>query len=67
MIFLVVVVGVVLGFFVFNVYLVKVFMGDMGLFVLGGVIVIIVILMKLEILLVIIGGVFVIEILFVIL
>lgn len=41
-----VVVGVVFGFLVFNVNLVKVFMGDIGLLVLGGVIVVVVILLK---------------------
>ncbi|MBB6175890.1 phospho-N-acetylmuramoyl-pentapeptide-transferase [Anoxybacillus tengchongensis] len=60
-IFSVAVVGSVLGFLVFNAHPAKVFMGDTGSLALGGAIVAIAILTKLEILLVIIGGVFVIE------
>lgn len=60
-IFSVAVVGAVLGFLVFNAHPAKVFMGDTGSLALGGAIVAIAILTKLEILLVIIGGVFVIE------
>jgi phospho-N-acetylmuramoyl-pentapeptide-transferase len=60
-IFAVAVVGAVLGFLVFNAHPAKVFMGDTGSLALGGAIVTIAILTKLEILLVLIGGVFVIE------
>ncbi|WP_058307909.1 phospho-N-acetylmuramoyl-pentapeptide-transferase [Gracilibacillus massiliensis] len=55
------VVGALLGFLVFNAHPAKVFMGDTGSLALGGAIAAIAILLKLEILLVIIGGVFVIE------
>lgn len=60
-IFAVAVVGAVLGFLVFNAHPAKVFMGDTGSLALGGAIAAIAILAKLEILLVLIGGVFVIE------
>lgn len=60
-IFSVAVVGAVLGFLVFNAHPAKVFMGDTGSLALGGAIVAVSILTKLEILLVIIGGIFVIE------
>ena len=60
-IFCVSVVGAVLGFLVFNAHPAKVFMGDTGSLALGGAIAAVAILTKLEILLVIIGGVFVIE------
>jgi phospho-N-acetylmuramoyl-pentapeptide-transferase len=60
-IFSVAVVGAVLGFLVFNAHPAKVFMGDTGSLALGGAIATIAILTKLELLLVIIGGVFVIE------
>lgn len=66
-IFSVAVVGAVLGFLVFNAHPAKVFMGDTGSLALGGAIATIAILLKLEILLVIIGLVFVIETLSVIL
>ncbi|MDM5213478.1 phospho-N-acetylmuramoyl-pentapeptide-transferase [Peribacillus sp. NJ4] len=66
-IFSVAVVGAVLGFLVFNAHPAKVFMGDTGSLALGGAIATIALLTKLEILLVIIGGVFVIETLSVIL
>ncbi|MGX6442040.1 phospho-N-acetylmuramoyl-pentapeptide-transferase [Neobacillus sp. K501] len=66
-IFSVAVVGAVLGFLVFNAHPAKVFMGDTGSLALGGAIATIAILTKLELLLVIIGGVFVIETLSVIL
>lgn len=59
--FSVAVVGAVLGFLVFNAHPAKVFMGDTGSLALGGAIAAVAILLKLEILLVIIGGVFVIE------
>lgn len=54
-------VGSLLGFLVFNAHPAKVFMGDTGSLALGGAIAAIAILSKMEILLVIIGGVFVIE------
>lgn len=66
-IFSVAVVGAVLGFLVFNAHPAKVFMGDTGSLALGGAIAAIAILTKLEVLLIIIGGVFVIETLSVIL
>ncbi|MET3698080.1 phospho-N-acetylmuramoyl-pentapeptide-transferase [Bacillus oleivorans] len=66
-IFSVAVVGAVLGFLVFNAHPAKVFMGDTGSLALGGAIAMISILTKLELLLVLIGGVFVIETLSVIL
>ncbi|MBY0097673.1 phospho-N-acetylmuramoyl-pentapeptide-transferase [Mesobacillus maritimus] len=66
-IFSVAVVGAVLGFLVFNAHPAKVFMGDTGSLALGGAIATIAILTKLEFLLIIIGGVFVVETLSVIL
>ncbi|MCM3587092.1 phospho-N-acetylmuramoyl-pentapeptide-transferase [Mesobacillus maritimus] len=66
-IFSVAVVGAVLGFLVFNAHPAKVFMGDTGSLALGGAIATVAILTKLEFLLLIIGGVFVIETLSVIL
>ncbi len=66
-IFAVAVVGSVLGFLVFNAHPAKVFMGDTGSLALGGAIATIAILTKLEFILIIIGGVFVIETLSVIL
>lgn len=66
-IFSVAVVGAVLGFLVFNAHPAKVFMGDTGSLALGGAIAALAILTKLEILLIVIGGVFVIETLSVIL
>lgn len=61
MIFTLAVVGALLGFLVFNAHPAKVFMGDTGSLALGGALAAVAILLKLEILLVIIGGVFVIE------
>ncbi|MCM3713101.1 phospho-N-acetylmuramoyl-pentapeptide-transferase [Halalkalibacter oceani] len=55
------VVGAVLGFLVFNAHPAKVFMGDTGSLALGGALAAIAIMTKLEILLIIVGGVFVIE------
>lgn len=55
------IVGAVLGFLVFNAHPAKVFMGDTGSLALGGAIAAVAILLKMEFLLVIIGGVFVIE------
>lgn len=66
-IFSVAVVGAVLGFLVFNAHPAKVFMGDTGSLALGGAIATVAILTKLEFLLLIIGGIFVIETLSVIL
>ncbi|QED47448.1 phospho-N-acetylmuramoyl-pentapeptide-transferase [Cytobacillus dafuensis] len=66
-IFSVAVTGALLGFLVFNAHPAKVFMGDTGSLALGGAIATIAILTKLEIILIIIGGVFVIETLSVIL
>jgi len=60
-IFALAVVGALLGFLVFNAHPAKVFMGDTGSLALGAAIAAIAILTKLEILLIIIGGVFVIE------
>ncbi|WP_339217776.1 phospho-N-acetylmuramoyl-pentapeptide-transferase [Ornithinibacillus sp. FSL M8-0202] len=60
-IFSLAVVGALLGFLVFNAHPAKVFMGDTGSLALGGAIAAVAILTKLEILLVIIGGVFVLE------
>ena len=60
-IFSVAIVGAVLGFLVFNAHPAKVFMGDTGSLALGGAIATIAIMTKLELLLIIIGGVFVVE------
>ncbi|WP_226658366.1 phospho-N-acetylmuramoyl-pentapeptide-transferase [Pseudalkalibacillus hwajinpoensis] len=60
-IFSVSVVGAVLGFLVFNAHPAKVFMGDTGSLALGGALAAVAIMTKLELLLVIVGGVFVIE------
>lgn len=60
-VFTLAIVGSLLGFLVFNAHPAKVFMGDTGSLALGGAIGAIAILTKLEILLVIIGGVFVLE------
>ncbi|WP_416151044.1 phospho-N-acetylmuramoyl-pentapeptide-transferase [Salipaludibacillus sp. HK11] len=59
--FSIAVVGAVLGFLVFNAHPAKVFMGDTGSLALGGGLAMIAILTKMELLLVVIGGVFVIE------
>ncbi|WYP25062.1 phospho-N-acetylmuramoyl-pentapeptide-transferase [Alkalihalobacillus sp. FSL W8-0930] len=55
------VVGAVLGFLVFNAHPAKVFMGDTGSLALGGAITGIAILSKMELMLILVGGVFVIE------
>ncbi|GAE24147.1 phospho-N-acetylmuramoyl-pentapeptide-transferas e [Halalkalibacter wakoensis JCM 9140] len=55
------IVGSVLGFLVYNAHPAKVFMGDTGSLALGGAIAAIAIMTKTEILLILIGGVFVIE------
>lgn len=54
-------VGAVLGFLVFNAHPAKVFMGDTGSLAIGGGLSAVAILTKTELLLVIIGGIFVIE------
>src|SRR5699024_5136924 len=59
--FSIAVVGALLGFLVFNAHPAKIFMGDTGSLALGGIIAAVAIIAKLEILLVIIGFVFVIE------
>ncbi|WAA10632.1 phospho-N-acetylmuramoyl-pentapeptide-transferase [Fervidibacillus albus] len=61
------IVGAVLGFLVFNAHPAKVFMGDTGSLALGGAIAAISMITRLEWLLIVIGGVFVIETLSVIL
>lgn len=60
-IFSLAVVGALLGFLVFNAHPAKVFMGDTGSLALGASIAAVAILTKLEVILVIIGGVFVLE------
>lgn len=60
-VFALTVIGALLGFLVFNAHPAKVFMGDTGSLSLGAAIAAIAILTKMEIILVIIGGVFVIE------
>lgn len=55
------VVGSLLGFLIFNAHPAKVFMGDTGSLALGGALAAVAMLTKSELLLVIIGGVFVIE------
>jgi len=59
-------IGAVLAFLVFNAHPAKVFMGDTGSLAIGGGITLVAVLLKEEVLLLIIGGVFVIEILSVI-
>ncbi len=59
-------IGAVLGFLVFNAHPAKVFMGDTGSLGIGGGIAAVAILTKTELLLLIIGGVFIIEIMSVI-
>ncbi|TGU73331.1 phospho-N-acetylmuramoyl-pentapeptide-transferase, partial [Mesorhizobium sp. M00.F.Ca.ET.186.01.1.1] len=61
------VVGAVLGFLVFNAHPARVFMGDTGSLGLGGALAGIAIMTKTELLLAIVGGVFVVETLSVIL
>lgn len=60
-------IGAVLGFLVFNAHPAKVFMGDSGSLGIGGAIAAIAILTKTELLFIIIGGIFVIELLSVVL
>jgi phospho-N-acetylmuramoyl-pentapeptide-transferase len=60
------VIGAVLGFLVYNAHPAKIFMGDTGSLGLGGGIAAVAILTKTELLLIVIGGVFVIEMLSVI-
>lgn len=61
MVFSLAVVGALLGFLVFNAHPAKVFMGDTGSLALGAALAAVAILMKLEVILAIVGGVFVIE------
>jgi phospho-N-acetylmuramoyl-pentapeptide-transferase len=56
-------IGAVLGFLVFNAHPAKVFMGDTGSLAIGGALAATAILTKTEVLLILIGGVFVMEIL----
>lgn len=60
-------IGAVLGFLVFNAHPAKVFMGDTGSLAIGGGLAAVSILTKTELMLVVIGGVFVIEIVSVVL
>ena len=60
-IFCFVLVGTLLGFLVFNTYPAKVFMGDTGSLALGGALAATAILTKHELLLAVIGGIFVVE------
>lgn len=60
-VFSVAVVGALLGFLVFNAHPAKVFMGDTGSLALGGAIAAIAIQTKMELMLLLIGGIFVIE------
>ncbi|MCA1023370.1 phospho-N-acetylmuramoyl-pentapeptide-transferase [Halobacillus litoralis] len=60
-IFSLAIVGALLGFLVFNAHPAKVFMGDTGSLALGGAIAMIAILTKMELILVVVGGVFVLE------
>ena len=60
-IFCFVLVGTLLGFLVFNTHTAKVFMGDTGSLALGGALAAIAILTKHELLLAVVGGVFVVE------
>lgn len=55
------IVGAVLGFLVYNTHPAKVFMGDTGSLALGGALIGIALLTKTEILVILIGGVFVVE------
>ena len=66
-IFLASLAGAVMGFLWFNTYPAEVFMGDVGSLTIGGIIGIVAVLLKIELLLLIIGGLFVIEALSVIL
>ncbi|SDJ03601.1 phospho-N-acetylmuramoyl-pentapeptide-transferase [Salimicrobium halophilum] len=59
--FTVAVIGALLGFLVFNAHPAKVFMGDTGSLALGAAIAMVAILLKMELLLIIVGGVFVLE------
>ncbi|TDF96687.1 phospho-N-acetylmuramoyl-pentapeptide-transferase [Paenibacillus piri] len=59
-------VGAVLGFLVFNAHPAKVFMGDTGSLGIGGGLALVAVLTKSEVLLILIGGVFVVEVLSVI-
>jgi phospho-N-acetylmuramoyl-pentapeptide-transferase len=60
-IFSAIMVGAMLGFLVFNAHPAKVFMGDTGSLAVGGALLAVAVITKTELLLVLIGGVFVIE------
>lgn len=60
-IFLVAIAGALLGYLKFNVHPAKIFMGDTGSLALGGLLAAVAMVLKQELLLVIIGGLFVIE------
>lgn len=66
-IFLVAMVGAGLGFLWYNCYPAEIFMGDTGSLFLGGAIGVVAVIIKQELLLVIVGGIFVIEVMSVIL
>lgn len=65
-VFAVALVGALLGFLVFNAYPAKVFMGDTGSLALGGALASIVLVLKTPFLVIIVGGIYVIEVLSVI-
>lgn len=60
-VFLAALAGAVMGFLWYNVYPAEVFMGDVGSLTIGGLIGVVAVLIKIELLLVIIGGLFVLE------
>ena len=60
-IFALIVASTSLGFLVFNIFPAKIFLGDVGSFALGGALASVAIFTKTELLLIIIGGVFVLE------
>ncbi len=60
-IFAVMIVGGCIGFLVFNAYPAKIFMGDTGSLFLGGAVSVVAVLLKLPFVLIIIGGVYLIE------
>lgn len=66
-IFLVAMVGAGLGFLWYNCYPAEIFMGDTGSLFLGGAIGVVAVIIKQELLLVIVGGIFVVEVMSVIL
>lgn len=60
-IFICVFIGVLIGFLWYNVYLVQVFMGDIGSLIIGGIIVVFVIIIYKELLILIFCGIFLVE------